>query len=628
MGAVSFIRDRLTNVMSGMGTSADRSTAAFYAMIPVTPQQVEASYRSSWLMRKVVDLPPLDMTRAWRSWQAESNDITAIEREERRLQVKAKAKRALTLARLWGGGAIIIGMKDALPSEPIDLERVGQGDLVYLHTVGRHQLEAGPLVDDPTDDEFGKPRWFRLGSGTYIHPSRVIDFVGQRAPDGGQIGNFDAFWGDPLLQSIDRALKNADLAQDGFATLIDQAKLDIIKIPDMMANVGTQEYQDRLLARLAAANAGKSTWRALLLDGAEEWESRQVTWAGIPDIINAYLQLIAGAADIPVTRLLGQSPKGLQSTGDGERKDYHDMIAARQDELLAPALDRLDEILIRSALGKRPKEIWSKFNPLAQMDAEQLAKVESERAKALKGYADTGLFEDVALSVLGRNAIVEGGAWPGAEQAFDDADQLPDDDDPNGDTLTEAERLAAKGGGQVSAGEGGGAVEPRATPPRRAANDATPRALYVRRNLLNGEDLVKWAKANGFDTTLPAADMHVTVLYSRTPVDPMAMGETWSSEEDGGLLIKAGGPRALERFGEGAVVLQFASWSLESRHREMVERGASHDWPEYLPHVTLTYSAPDGFDPTAVLPFTGELRFGPEIFEPLDEEWKSRIEEA
>jgi hypothetical protein len=60
----------------------------------------------------------------------------------------------------------------------------------------------------------------------------------------------------------------------------------------------------------------------------------------------------------------------------------------------------------------------------------------------------------------------------------------------------------------------------------------------------------------------------------------------------------------------------------------MVREGASHDYPEYLPHVTLTYEVPEGFDPAVVVPYSGELRFGPEVFAPIDEDWKSKIEEA
>jgi hypothetical protein len=48
------------------------------------------------------------------------------------------------------------------------------------------------------------------------------------------------------MQSIQQAVKNADLAQDGFAALIDEAKLDILKIPDLTAQAATPEYETRL----------------------------------------------------------------------------------------------------------------------------------------------------------------------------------------------------------------------------------------------------------------------------------------------------------------------------------------------------------------------------------------------
>jgi hypothetical protein len=75
-----------------------------------------------------------------------------------------------------------------------------------------------------------------------------------------------------------------------------------------------------------------------------------------------------------------------------------------------------------------------------------------------------------------------------------------------------------------------------------------------------------------------------------------------------------------------AVVLLFASDALSWRHQGMVEAGASHDYDEYQPHVTLTYDAGD-VDLDTIKPFTGELRFGPELFEPLDLDWKSKVTE-
>jgi uncharacterized protein len=248
-----------------------------------------------------------------------------------------------------------------------------------------------------------------------------VPFVGQPAPEGSRYRNDSWFWGDPVMLSIGEAVKNADVAQAGFAALIDEARNDIIRIPDLMSMWATDEHEQQLMKRLAGAQTGKSTWRALVLDKDEEWEQRQVTWTGIPDVLMAFLNIVAGAADIPVTRLLGQSPKGLQSTGEGEEKDYQAMVKARQDELLAPALDRIDELLIRSALGSRPSDVYYEFGELVRTTDKEAAEIEERAAKTVETYAKTGLIPDVALSAMAKNRIIESGRWPGSEAAFEEA---------------------------------------------------------------------------------------------------------------------------------------------------------------------------------------------------------------
>jgi hypothetical protein len=214
---------------------------------------------------------------------------------------------------------------------------------------------------------------------------------------------------------------------------------------------------------------------------------------------------------------------------------------------------------------------------------------------------------------------------PGLDKALAEAEAAGEE--PGGD---ESELgivpLGEKGGGQSSRAPGGG----RSTVATADAwlSDATPRPLYVQRKLLNAADLIAWAKGNGFATTLPASDMHVTVLYSRSPVDPMKMGRDWREDEKGQIIVRPGGPRVIEKLGENAVVLRFACPDLDWRHKDMIEAGGSHDWPEFQPHVTISYTAPEGVDIDALKPFNGALRFGPEIFEALDLDWKSKIAEA
>lgn len=631
MSKIAAFLDRLTNVMSGMGTTADRRVYSGYNFTVETPQQVEASYRTSWLMRKIVDVPAMDMTRNWRAWQTERDVIELLEKEEKRLQLKAKVKRALVLARLWGGGAIVMGVKGqgGDPMLPLDAGRVAKGGLEWLHVFARHEITVGNMISDPADPWFGHPSRYEItptnGRSISIHPSRVVAFIGQPAPEGSTM-QADWFWGDPLYQSISSALQNADLAQGGFASLIDEAKIDIVKMPDLMEKYSTAEYEDRLLARLQAASMGKSAWRTLLLDGEEEWQQRQITWAGIPDIITSYLQIVAGAADIPITRLLGQSPKGLQSTGEGEEKDYHAMIESRQDEMLCPALDRIDQFLIPSALGKTPADIWYRFNTLVRLSPKDAMTIEKDRASTIKIYSDTGLLPADALSAMAKNAITESGQWPGSEIAFEEAQDDPlDEPEDNPENDPDAQR-------EVMLPEEIDAMDRRK--PRRIMDaklaDARPRSLYVSRKVVNADDLIRWAKAQGFKTTQPASELHVTVAFSRKPVDWMTVGDDWSSDEDGRIRVKPGGPRTVETLGDkGAVVLMFRNDSLEWRHRRIHEEGtgAQWDWPEYQPHITITWDGGD-LDLAAVEPYTGPIVLGPEIFAEVVEDWEKTISEV
>lgn len=156
-----------------------------------------------------------------------------------------------------------------------------------------------------------------------------------------------------------------------------------------------------------------------------------------------------------------------------------------------------------------------------------------------------------------------------------------------------------------------------------AADD--PRPLYVFRQLLNAGDLIDWARSQGFVTTMPADELHVTVTYSKRPVNWFGMGQFGSST--GELIVAPGGPRLVERLGDGeAVALLFQSPDLQWRHREMRDAGASWDHPSYLPHVTLSYEAGD-VDLSKVKPYQGRLVFGPEQFEAIQDNWHELVDE-
>ncbi len=157
-----------------------------------------------------------------------------------------------------------------------------------------------------------------------------------------------------------------------------------------------------------------------------------------------------------------------------------------------------------------------------------------------------------------------------------------------------------------------------------AVGDAKP--LYVRRELINTDEFLAWAKEQGFSETLEPGDLHVTIAYSKQPVDWSKVGDVYIwRDDDGSLTVPPGGYREVGQFeGSDAVVMAFHSYALWDRHREIKAAGASFDHDEYRPHVTITYK-PGDLDIEAIEPYLGKLVFGPEIFKEIDEDWKSGL---
>lgn len=148
-------------------------------------------------------------------------------------------------------------------------------------------------------------------------------------------------------------------------------------------------------------------------------------------------------------------------------------------------------------------------------------------------------------------------------------------------------------------------------------------SLYVARPLRNGAALREWAQKNTSIPNLVDADrMHVTIAFSPDPVDWDVIEESWMGDSDEELVAE-GGPRFLTRLGKTheVAVLRFSSRLLRWRHEDLKEQGAVWRWPDYQPHVTLSYDVPQDVDISATPAFDGPLRFGPEKVEEVNPDY-------
>jgi phage-related protein (TIGR01555 family) len=604
--------DGLRNAVTGIGSARDPRTSTGYGPTSaMTQYELANAYRGSGIMRKIVNIPALDMVREWREWQADADQIELIEAEETRLGLLQKIHRAEVL-RACGGGALIMGLPGD-PSQPAPVG--GRKGLAFVNVVSRWHLTFTELNDDASSPGYGEPVVWRMNTTrgeVVIDPSRVIPFRGAMVPPiTNGVSQTEEFWGESVIEQTLDAVKDSDTARASFAALLHKARLLRIGIPNLSDIVSTGEGEKAVMSRLSILAMAESIHNASVYDAGnggsnpgETITDAQYNFTGAKDILNAYAEFVCAVADIPATRLLGRAPDGMNSSGESQQRDWAKKIKAKQELELRPCLARLDVYLLPSALGSTPPGVWWDFNEIDDADETAEATRFKITVEALAAVQNTAAIPDIAFAKAMQNTLVEGGWMPGLDTALEE--------------IPEAERFGITPDLPV---------DPAVDPFAAAIGDAAPRTLYVQRKLLNGAEFLAWAKSQGFNTTLPANDLHVTVAFSRQPVDWMAIEPSWDGDK-GDLIVPPGGARLVESLGDkGAVVLLFSSSSLAYRHEAIRRAGASWDYPEYQPHVSITYSG-EGIDLSKVDPFQGALHFGPEIFEELNDDWASSIAEV
>lgn len=118
--------------------------------------------------------------------------------------------------------------------------------------------------------------------------------------------------------------------------------------------------------------------------------------------------------------------------------------------------------------------------------------------------------------------------------------------------------------------------------------------------LLRLQSLQKRAKLNN---PIPLEELHATVCYSRNPIHVVP--------KVGNKVIAVHGfVENLETKDGNAVVLRLDSPYLAERHEQLRKLGATHDFDDYLPHISLSYDdeITEPFELDILIEMTHELQ--------------------
>lgn len=398
--------DGLENLVANLGNEMDKRFHTRYVNSKQLSTgsdhaELDSMYQTDWLAAKVVDIIPDDMTREWRSFigDIKPETVKILKDEEDRLNLVGAFNKAHKWSRLYGTAFIIMNVDDGMtPDKPLKIEAIKKGGLKHIKVLDRHQLHHSDIVNtDPMSLTFGMPEMYRFNENSaQIHFSRVIRFDAVELPY--ELFRQNDYWSESVLDRLYEALINFSTTASGSASMVYETNVDIIKVDGLMAYLQTEKGENLLRRRFALAKLLKSFNNMLLLDSKEEHTTKTNTFAGLPDLLDRFAQHLSAATDIPATRLLGTSASGMNATGEGDLKNYYDMIRSQQRRVYRPLLDYFDLIMAKSLGIGEDADLSYEFNSLFQMTDMEVADLQLKRAQRDQVYLVNGIVTEAIVA--------------------------------------------------------------------------------------------------------------------------------------------------------------------------------------------------------------------------------------
>ena len=383
-------------------------------------------YRSSWIARKIIDVFPSDMLKNWIKITSniEPTQIKKIESTVRKTGTKRKLREGLKWARLYGGaaGLILIDGQDDL-SEPLDYDLIMPGSYKGLLVFDRWNgiYPDIELEDDINDTEFGLPKYYNISLSSKstglsnmidslkdvakVHHSRIIRFEGRDLPEWERQG--ETYWGESELEIVLEELKKRDNTSFNIASLTFLANIRVLKMADLgqLLGAGSQQAKENLYSVIEAQNHLMSNMGIYVMDKDDDFSTEQYSFSGLSDIYESFMLDIAGACEMPVTKLFGRNPAGFNATGESDLTQYCDTVEEKQETYLMPIIDKLLPIICMSCLGSVPEDLDWEFNPFMSVSNKDLADLAQQMASPIFDAFSNGLInKSTALKELKQQA--------------------------------------------------------------------------------------------------------------------------------------------------------------------------------------------------------------------------------
>ncbi|MGJ4855521.1 DUF1073 domain-containing protein [Labrys sp. La1] len=394
-----------------------------------------------------------EMTRRWIRFTAKDGDdkaerIAELEAEFKRLNVRAKFQKVAEHDGYFGRAHLYVDLGTGTNPEEQQKDigtgwddtskaKIGEGKIKALKVIEPVWVyPTGYNASDPLEDGWYDPQSWNV-MGKSLHKSRLITFVGREVSD--LLKPAYSFGGVSLSQLAYPYVENWLKTRQGVNDIITSFTQFVLKT--QMDAVLSGGAADNMIKRAQLFNNTRSNRSLLMIDKtAEEFEAVSAPLGGLEGLQAQAQEHMASVSHIPVVKLFGIQPAGLNADSDGIMRAFYDWVLSFQEKFYREKLHAVMGMIMLNIWGETDDGIDFEFEPLWSLDEKAQAEVEKLKAETDQILVDTGVLSPAES----RERVARD---PQSDYASIDVNDLPD-------LLEEEEEGLAPHGGKMIEGLG------------------------------------------------------------------------------------------------------------------------------------------------------------------------------
>ena len=330
-------------------------------------------------------------------------EISELEKEIEFKNILITYAQALKWARLFGGAGLVINCGQNTEKE-LNLDAITEKTPVDFYAADRWELSFTPKEGMQLDQFKGYTEGCPYNYyGKKLHHTRVIKLDGKKAPSliRGQFSGWGMSEVERLIRSWNQYQKNQNVTYE----LLDEAKCDVFKINGFNTAISTKNGAEKTAKRIQIAAQIKNYQNALCLDKDDDYDSKQMTFSGLSEVLEQIRIGLACDVRMPLTRLFGISAAGFNS-GEDDLEVYCANVESEVRSQCKQGLLIILKILCKKLFGYIPEHLTFEFKPLREMNEKDKSLIKTETLNRILTCFSNGIISnETAVELINNENI-------------------------------------------------------------------------------------------------------------------------------------------------------------------------------------------------------------------------------